>query len=298
MRAADRPVPWSLALSLVLVACTPTKGEVEAKREPDPKAQPKPGPLVEFEPVDPPAPLTGPATQLSFDAEAPPMWFDNPACNSRYARAETLHLRLPESVDVDVERLHALREFSNHTVVWTADAGRHLVEAPAAGTRSRVRWRLEPGAPVELWVIDANPSPEGAESCWDAVEVHGTVELESADGSLAITTPVRFFQLMPTSTRVLIHGTVEAFGLGFAPSTAELDPNIELHLDLPVAEPRSLVPKRMDPRGLTPIEVQLFVTVDKSAMIGGKQRQVRGMDFLAVSEESPEARELLGEPEN
>jgi hypothetical protein len=264
----------TLTLSLMLIACTPTEVKPEVNA----------GSRAEA------------ATTLTFDAEAPPLWFDNPVCNSRYAHAETLDVRLPEGVDIDVERLHGLRELSTRTLMWAPAAGRYLVGAPAAGSRSRVSWRLEPGAPVELWVIDASPSAEHSEACWDAITIRGTVAVESNDGSLAILGPALFLQLTSTSTQVLITGTAEDFGLGFSSNTQELDPSIELHVDLPVAKPRNSVPVRRDARGLTPIEVRLTVTVDKLVMLGGVEpQQVRGVEFLAVSEESKEARELLGE---
>jgi hypothetical protein len=260
---------------------------------------PELAPPIEFEPVDPPAPMTALATTPTFDADAPLFWRDNPACNTRYAHAETLHLRLPDSVDIDAERLHALREFSSHTLVWTPDAGRHLVKAPVAGTRSRVRWRLQPDAPVEVWVIDASPSPADPEACWDAVNVRGTVELESADGSLAITKALghlQLLQLTPNATRVRFSSPAARFGLDLTATTLDLDPSMALQLDLPVASPRGPARARMDSRGLTPIEVQLTVTIDKWVVLGGERRQLQGLEFLAVSEESPEARALLGQP--
>jgi hypothetical protein len=309
MRSDRRPGPLVLVLALTLGACTSTKGEAEREREPEasptpdskpepepePNPGPPPGPPVEFEPVDPPAPLTGPATTLSFDAEPPPMWFDKPVCHSRYARAETLDVDLPESVDVDVARVHALRAYSTHTLVWTPAASQHLVEAPPARARSRVRWRLAPDAPVELWVVDASPAPEDAERCWDVVMVAGPVEVESADGSFAITAWPSFLQLTPTSTRLVMSAPVEDFGLAYTPSTEALDPDIDLQLDLPVAEPRNTIPLRRDNRGLTPIKVRLDVTVDKTVTYDGRRRTFRGIEFLALSEESAEAREVLGE---
>lgn len=310
MRAEHIGGPWPLALALSLGACTPKgteQSQAEAERappaeEPESEREPaktrrEPAPKlevpVEFEPAKPPAPLGGEPTKLSFDADPPPLWFDKPACRTRYARAETLDIELPASVDVDLARVHALREFSTHTLVWTPAAGERLVDAPAPGTGSRVRWRLQPGVPVELVVIDSDPEPEDAERCWDAVKVRGVVEFESADDSLAITAVPQFLQLTPTSTWVHLAGTIDDFGLAYREATEELDPSIELQIDLPAAEPRAAIPLRRDNRGLPPIELHLDLTVDRTMMIDGRERRGRAIEYLAVSEGSPEARDIL-----